>query len=203
MLTGGLLTWHTGMMKGSSDLDLTLKLECEVQKGILHVRYVLTNLAKLPILAYDGAPGLPPDAKWPDLTAQLYVSVLGESVAFKRVNPPIPPGVQVNRVFLPPLSQTLPGESRTVQFQLHEPVAERSQYTPDFSGATYRERPVQQIELHLGYFWQTAGMELTPFPANPKAFRLKGAHAPQLLAVARSYQTLLVKERTDSIFQRT
>lgn len=183
--------------------DLSLKLEAQVQQGVLHVRYTLANHASLPILAYDGAPGLPPDAKWPDLANQIYVSVLGDSVALKRVNPPQPPGVQVNRVFLPPLSQTLPGETRIVQFQLLEPVAERSQYTPDFPGATYDRLSVHQIELQLGYFWQTAGMEVTPFPANPKAFRLKGAHAPQLLAVARTYETLLVKARTDSAFQRT
>jgi len=203
MLSGGIFTLYSGLTEGTGDMEVTLGLECRVEEGILHVHYVLTNNGRLPLLAYDGAPGLPPDAPWPDLKGQLYVSVVGDAVALKRVNPPLPSGVQVNRVFIPPLSQTLPGQRREVRFQCREPVTERSEYTPDFSGATYRERSVHTVELYLGCFWKTDNMDLVPFAANPNAFRLKQAHGPQSLVSARSMQTVHVKERTDPNFQRT
>ena len=183
-------------------MDVLLNLDCQVEKGILHVRYSLTNQGKLPLLSYDGAPGAPSHAKWPDLKGQLYISVTGDTVALKRINPPQLPGVQMDTVFIPPLSQTLPGERREVRFQLEEPLVERSQYTPDFAGAEYREREVHTIELHLGYFWKTGPMNPVPFPENPNALRLKGVHGPQSLIVARSTQTVHVKERTDNRFQR-
>ncbi len=184
-------------------MDVLLSLNCQTEKGLLHVHYTLTNQGKVPILAYDGAPGKPAGAPWPDARDQVYTSVLGDTLAIKRVNPPPLPGRTMEMAFLPPLSETQPGEQREVQFTLAEPVAERSQYTPDFAGAVYRDGLVRSIQLQLGYFARTEAMQLVPFPANPKAFRLKGAHGPESFAVASAIHTVPVKQRVDASFQRT
>jgi hypothetical protein len=114
----------------------------------------------------------------------------------------MPTGAAVNRVFIPPLSETLPGQTRNVKFCLKLPLTERSQYTPDFAGALYKEHSVRRVELYIGCFWRTAAMELIPLPANPEAFRLKTAHGSQSILCASSTQTVTVRERTDDKFQR-
>jgi hypothetical protein len=191
-----MFAWET------SDMDILVSLDCHVEAGKLFVRYALTNNGRLPLLTYDGAPGKPPDAEWPDLKGQLYVSVLGDKVSLKRIDAPPPPGVLVNRRFIPPLSQTLPGEQREVRFVLEEPVTERSEFTPDFAGATYVEQTVHYVELQLGCFWRTQAMELIPFPANPKAFRLKGTHGAQSFLTTQKQCAVRVKQRTDPAFRR-
>jgi len=186
----------------TKDMDILLELDCRAEQGKLHVRYALRNDGGLPLLAYDGAPGKPPEAEWPDLAGQLYVSVTGDKVSLKRILAPLPPGIEVNRVFIPPLSRTMPGERREVRFVLDEPVAERSEFTPDFPGATWREETARYVELQLGCFWMTPGMEPVPFPANPKAFRLKGAHGAQSFLTVQKQCAVRVKQRTDAAFRR-
>ena len=183
-------------------MDVAIAVECHVVEGMLRVAYTLKNGGKFPLLAYDGAPGLPPDADWPVLDGQVYISAEGDSVVLKRVNPPMPTGAAINRVFIPPLSETLPGQTRNVKFCLKLPLTERSQYTTDFAGAVYKEYSVRRIEICVGCFWRTAAMELIPLPANPKAFRLKTAHGTQSILCAGSTQTVTVRERTDDKFQR-
>ncbi len=184
-------------------MEVSLELECHLEKESLHVRYAVTNHGRLPLLAYDGAPGKPADAPWPDLKYQVYVSVFGDAVALKRVNPPQPPGVLMTASYIPPLSQTMPGERRELHFQLTEPLVEISQYTPDNPGAHYRERQVHQVQLFLGCFWQTAEMKPVPFSGMPKSFQLHTAHGPTSILSANATQTVNVRERTDSGFFRT
>lgn len=183
-------------------MDVLLKLVCNVQHETVRVRYALKNQGKSALLAYDGASGVPADAEYPDLKDQLYITVTGDSVALKRVVAPLPRDAETNRSFIPPLSEIQPGQTRVVSFELKEPLAERSQYTPDFPGARYRERTVHNLELWIGYFWKTEAMESIPFPGNPHAFRLKGQHAPQSLICARVEQRIDVKERIDDQFER-
>jgi hypothetical protein len=154
------------------------------------------------LLAYDGAPGAPADADWHSLDGQIYVSVADHSVALKRINPPAPADEDINRVFIPPLTETLPGQTRKVKFCVKLPLTERSQYTPDFAGAVYKEHTVRRVEICVGCFWKTPTMELQPLAGNPKAFRLKTAHGPQSILCGGSMQTVTVKERTDDKFQR-
>jgi hypothetical protein len=201
-LGGTLLSGSVGFAKGTEGMDVAITIETQVVDGMLRVAYALRNAGKHPLLAYDGAPGLPPDGEWPSLDGQIYVSASGESVALKRISPPEPADVNINRVFIPPLSETLPGQTRKVKFCLKFPLTERSQYTPDFAGAVYNDRTVRKVEICVGCFWRTAAMELQPFPGNPKSFRLKTAHGPQSILCAASTQTVPVRERTDDKFQR-
>jgi len=203
MLCGATLACCVPLAKGTKHMDVAISVECKVVDGILRVAYAVKNSGNWPLVAYDGASGLPADAEWPSLDGQLYISVQGDSVALKRVNPPEPEGVDINRVFIPPLSQTLPGQERKVRFSLKLPLTDRSQYTPDFEGAKYKEHAVRRVELYLGCFWKTAAMELQAFPDNPKAFRLKSAHGQQTIVSATTVQTVPVRERVDNAFRRT
>jgi hypothetical protein len=202
MFGGTILSYGVCFAKGTKDMDLAITVETQVVDGMLRVAYALRNGGKHPLLAYDGSPGLPADAEWPSLDGQIYVSVVGDSVALKRINPPVPADEDINRVFIPPLSETLPGQTRKVKFCVKLPLTERSQYTPDFAGAVYKEHSVRRVEICVGCFWRNATMELQPLPANPKAFRLKTAHGPQSILCGASMQTVPVRERTDDKFQR-
>ena len=202
MLGGTILSYGVSFAKGNKEMDVAITVETQVVDGLLRVTYAIRNGGRHPLLAYDGAPGAPPDAEWPGLDGQIYVSVVGDSVALKRINPPTPPDEDINRVFIPPLSETLPGQTRKVKFCLKLPLTERSQYTPDFAGAVYKEHSVRRVEICVGCFWRTPTMELQPLPANPKAFRLKTAHGPQSILYGASIQTAPVRERTDDKFQR-
>jgi len=201
MLLGAMLC-EASFPEETRKMDVKLAVRCHIKEGKLYVEYGVKNDGKQPLLAYDGAPGAPADAEWPDLAGQIYVSVTRDAVALKRIYPPSPPGVNVNRVFIPPLSLTAPGASRIVRFVLPLPLVERSQYTPDFSGAQYKEVSVSSLQLCLGCFWKTGAMEVQPLAENPKAFHLKGAHGQQTILCASAPQTIQVKERTDPQFQR-
>jgi hypothetical protein len=183
-------------------MDVSLKVGCRVQDGMLYIEYSLENRGNRALLAYDGAPGVPPDVEYPDLDGQIYVSAVGDTVELKRINPPPLPGVNMNRVFVPPVSQVLPGSDRKVRFRLHLPLVERSQYTPDFPGAQYQERVAHNIQLWIEYFWKTESVELQPFAKNPGAFRVIGAHGEPRLASAGCTQEVSVKVRVDNKFQR-
>jgi hypothetical protein len=183
-------------------VDVTLTLEGNVADGFLRIAYRLSNHGKLSLLAYDGTPGIPPEAEWPSLDGQIYISQQSELVALKRVYPTPPPNMDVNVVRMPPLSQVQPGQSRQVKFSLRLPLVERSEYTPDFPGAQYRERSVASVQLQIGYFWQMESMQVVPFPANPKAFRLKGAHGAEQFATASLAIRLPVRARVDDKFFR-
>ena len=183
-------------------MDVELKMGCRVHNRMLLVEYSLQNRGNRALLAYDGAAGVPPDADYPSLDGQIYISVVDDCVDLKRINPPPLPGVNMNRVFIPPISQVLPGTSRTARFCLRLPLVERSQYTPDFSGAQYQERVARTVQLWIGYFWRTESMQLQPFPANPDAFRVLGAHGQQRFASAGRSQEVDVKVRVDEAFQR-
>ena len=62
MLLGSLFAGRFSLAQGVSDMDVFLKLECSVDKGVARVRYALKNQGRVPVLAYDGAPGVPSDA---------------------------------------------------------------------------------------------------------------------------------------------
>jgi hypothetical protein len=187
---------------GAERMDFSLSLECRVVENILQVGYGLSNQGDRPLLAYDGAAGLPPDSKWPALDAQIYISAHGDAAALKRVYPTAPPNKDITFVRMPPLSQVLPRETRRVQFTLRLPLVERSEYTPDFPGAKYQERTVSAVELMVGCFWKSESMEIVPFPSNPKAFRLKAAHGPQQFAAASTPLRVTLRVRTDDKFVR-
>jgi len=202
MLLGTMLCSDALFSKETTKMDVKVGVRCHTKDGKLYVEYGVKNEGKLPLLAYDGAPGVPPDAEWPDLNGQIYISVAGDAVALKRIYSPTPPDVNVNRVFIPPLSMTAPGASRIVRFVLPLPLTERSQYTPDFPGAQYKEITASNLQLCLGCFWKTGAMEAQPLADNPKVFRLKGAHGQQTVLCASAPQTIQVRERTDPQFQR-
>lgn len=183
-------------------MDFSLSLECRIVENSLQVAYGLSNQGDRPLLAYDGATGIPPDSKWPSLDGQIYISAHGPAVALKRVYPAPPPNKNITFVRMPPLSQVLPRETRRVQFTLRLPLVERSEYTPDFPGAKYEERAVSPVELMIGCFWKSESMEIVPFPDNPKAFRLKGAHGPQQFATTSTPLRVTLRVRTDDKFFR-
>jgi hypothetical protein len=203
MLVGTVVVGSVSFAKRTKDMDVAIAVECKIADGMLRVAYTLKNAGKLPLLGYDGASGLPADAEWPSLDGQIYISVEGDSVALKRVNPPLPADADVNRVFIPPLSQTLPGQTRKVRFCLKLPLTERSQYTPDFEGAEYKAHAVRRVDLCVGCFWKTDAMQVQPFSANSNAFRLKTAHGPQSIVCGGSAMSVTVRERVDDKFQRT
>lgn len=183
-------------------MEPTLAVSCRIQDGKLYVQNTLSNRGDKPLLTYDGAPGVPPDAEWPALDGQIYVSVVDDRVELKRINPPRLPGVNMDTVFMPPISQVLPGEVRSVHFSLQLPLVERSQYTPHFQGAQYQDRVVHNLRLCIGYFWKTDSMQLQPIPGVPKAVRVIGPHGEQKFVGSDCQQQLQVKVRTDDKFQR-
>ena len=183
-------------------MDVTLTVTCRVQDQKLLVEYSISHHGSQPLLAYDGAPGIPPGAQWPDLDGQIYISAGDGLVELKRINPPSPAGKLSARAFVPPVSQVFPGEPRSVRFQLPLPLVERSQYTPDFPGAQYQERMVHWIRVTLGYFWKGKSTELQAFPENPTAYRVLGAHGKQQFVSSGCTQDALVRVRVDDQFQR-
>jgi hypothetical protein len=201
-MLASLISSYVSVAGEPKEMDVRLKVTCRVHNQELLVEYWLNNHSNRPLLAYDGAPGIPPGAEWPDLDGQIYISAGDGQVELKRINPPLPPGGLANRVFIPPVSQVRPGEERNVRFRLQLPLVERSQYTPDFSGAQYQDRLAPAIQLIIGYFWRTESMELTPFPENPKAFRVVGAHGEQKFLSSGCAGEVPVKVRVDHQFQR-
>jgi hypothetical protein len=201
VLMGGVTSWVI-FPGGTKDMHVAIAVSCRAQNGLLNVEYTLANLGAVPLLAYDGAPGVPADAEWPDLDGQIYISVVQDTVQLKRINPPPIPGMNMNRVYIPPVSQVPPNGVRRVRFRLKLPLVERSQYTPDFSGAQYRDQVINIVQLSIGYFWKSDSTLLEPFPSSPNVFRVRGPHGEQHVASATSMQQLPVRVRTDGKFQR-
>jgi hypothetical protein len=83
------------------------------------------------------------------------------------------------------------------------PVKERSEFSPDFSGATYEEQTVNECELKIGYFWKTPATILKPL-GHPNVWQVvKGAslaETHEISGMTRVTFELLV--RTDAQFIR-
>jgi hypothetical protein len=202
MLLTGLISSYVSMPGETQKMDVKLKVNCRVQENELLIQYWLQNHGNRPLLAYDGAPGLPLGSQWPNLDDQIYVSAVNGQVELKRINPPQPPGKLINRAFVPPMSQVGPGEQRDVRFRLKLPLLERSQYTPDFPGAQYQDRTARTIRLGIGYFVKNDNTQLQPFPENPNAFRVRGPHGNQMFVYDSCNLEVPVRVRTDDQFQR-
>jgi len=202
MLLAGLVSSYVSMPGERQTMDVKLKMNCRVQNRELLIEYWLNNHGNRPLLAYDAAPGLPVGAEWPNLDGQIYISAVDGQVALKRINPPLPSGKLINRTFVPPVSQVVPGRQREVRFRLQLPLIERSQYTPDFPGAQYQDQTTRTIRLVIGYFLKNESTELQPFPENPKAFRVRGPHGNQLFVYESCNAEVPVRVRTDDQFQR-
>jgi hypothetical protein len=189
-------------MLAATDL-VRLEVTAQVSGESLLVVYRLTNSGQQSLIAFDGAGGTGDDAP-ADLSKQLYVSWAEGSARILRIRPGPHPTKRTDTIFLPAVSEVKAGETRQVKFRLTLPLKERSEYTPDFSGATYETRPVSKLELRIGYFWKTPGAELTPLGA-PGVFRVtKGlaslSDTKEVSATAAASFPLMV--RTDQVFLR-
>ncbi|MGA2723874.1 MAG: hypothetical protein ABSG79_15870 [Bryobacteraceae bacterium] len=190
-------------MQTSNATDtLVLDLSASVEGGALHVRYALINRAGRAIVAFDGATGTG-GGPFPDLTGQCYVSFADGAVRVQRIRPSPHPSIDTTRIFMPAVSQIAPQETRRVQFRLPLPVKERSEYTPDYPGATYEQQLVNRLELRIGYFFKTGETVLKPL-GTPGVFQaVKGASLSQTFQVAQICPaTIDVLVRTDAEFLR-
>ena len=183
-------------------MDLTFR--CKSDANWLYVEYTVHNNTASDLYSYDGAPGVPSDnPEWPDATQQVYISFRAPgAVQIKRMRAPIPPGQRLAQVRIPVVARVKPGAARVVRFRIHLPLSERSEYTPDFSGATYEERVVNTIEMWVGYFALDPRAQLAPLPDHPDLFQVHSQSANQLLAHCAVAHTVKVRVRTDPKFQR-
>jgi hypothetical protein len=177
-----------------------LSLNCVVQNATLEVEYKLSNKGTAPLIAFDGATGK--GSPLPDLSADLYIGSAGDEVRMFRVVPKTPTNLTVESLPVPNVSETLPGKTRTVKFQVPVPVRERSEWTPDSPKATYTERTVHIVSLVIGYFWKTSDTVLKPFPENPSVFRLESRLPPEQRIRATQRAAVPVLVRTDAAFRR-
>jgi len=183
--------------------NVTLELTAQVREKALLVGYGITNRDSRTLVSFDGAIGAG-GGEFPDLTGSCYVSYAGPGVVrVMRIRPPAHPTKDTTRTFIPPASEVRPGETRRVRFSLALPLRERSEFSPDFSGATYEKQAVTRLELYIGCFWKTEEtvlQVLTP----PNVWRVvKGAPLSQIFPVSRVAPVnceLLV--RTDAKFVR-
>jgi hypothetical protein len=190
-------------MQTSNAADtLVLDLSASVEGGALHVTYALINRAGRAIVAFDGATGTGGGPS-PDLTGQCYVSYVGSGVRIQRIRPGPHPSIDTTRIFMPAASQIAPQETRRVQFRLPLPVKERSEYTPDYPGATYEKHLVNRLELRIGYFFKTGETVLKP-TGTPGVFQVvKGGSLSQTSQVSQICPaTVDVLVRTDAEFLR-
>jgi len=155
--------------------SVTLTVTARTFDEGLHVTYALTNAGPHTIVAYDGAAGLG-EGEYPDLTGQCYVSYTGQEVArILRIRPPAHPTKETTRTFMPAASEIPPGETRHVQFRLPLPLKERSEFSPDFSGARYEKHRCLWLELRIGHFLKTPDTVLKPYD-RPNVWQVvKGA----------------------------
>ena len=179
-----------------------LSAKCRTEEGALLVDYELSNHGQEPIVAFDGAVG-DPAKKYEDLTQNLYIGVRGnEDVRILRVVPQPPAGLAAAHVPTPAVSLIEPGRTRKVSFKLPLPLKERSQFTPDYPGATYEKRQYQKVLLVIQIALKTEKTSLVPFPANPGAFRLNGEAGPGGRVESSCNVAVDVLVRTDSGFLR-
>lgn len=183
--------------------NITLELRAEISGNALHVGYGITNRDSRSLVSFDGAIGTG-GGEFPDLTGACYVSSAGPgSVRLMRIRPPAHPTKDTPRTFMPPAAEVKPGETRRVRFGLALPLKERSEFSPDFSGATYVKQAVTRLELRIGYFWRTEDTDLQVL-TPPNVWRVvKGAPLSQIFQVAAAVPVnceLLV--RTDAKFIR-
>ncbi|MGB7591558.1 MAG: hypothetical protein WCD04_10195 [Terriglobia bacterium] len=182
---------------------LNMELTARVADRFLQVSYALANRSHQAIVAYDGAAGVG-GGEYPDLTGQCYVSYAGSGLArILRIRPPAHPTMDTTHAFLPAVSVVDPGEIRHVKFCLALPVKERSEFSPEFSGATYQEQTVNECELRIGYFWKVPATILKPL-GHPNVWQVvKGAslaETHEISGMTRVTFELLV--RTDTKFIR-
>jgi len=182
---------------------LSLELTARVADRFLQVSYALANDSHQTIVAYDGAAGVG-GGEYPDLTGKCYVSYAGSGRArILRIRPPAHPTMDTTHTFVPAVSVVDPGEIRHVKFRLAVPVKERSEFSPEFSGATYQEQTVNECELGIGYFWKTQATVLKAL-GHPNVWQVvKGAsltETHEISAMTRVTFELLV--RADSEFIR-
>jgi hypothetical protein len=179
-----------------------LSVKCRTEGGVLLVDYELTNGGPQPVVAFDGAVG-DPAKKYEDLTKNVYVGVHGnEAVRILRIVPKPPAGVSVAHVPVPALSLLEPGSTRSVSFKLPLPLKERSQFTPDFPGATYDSREYGKVVLVIQTALKIETTKLVPFPANPAAYKLEGQAGPGGRVEASCNTPVDVFVRTDNGFLR-
>jgi hypothetical protein len=183
--------------------NVTLELRAEIRENALHVGYGITNRDSRSLVSFDGAIGVG-GGEFPDLIGNCYVSSTGPGVVrILRIRPPAHPTKNTTYTFMPPAAEVKPGETRRVRLGLALPLKERSEFSPDFPGATYEKQTVARLELRIGYFWKTEDtvlQVLTP----PNVWRVvKGAPLSQIFQVAAAVPAnceLLV--RTDAKFIR-
>ena len=179
-----------------------LSMKCRPQDGALLVDYELSNNGQQSIVGFDGRVG-DPTKKYEDLTQSVYIGVRGDgSVGILRVVPKPPTGVSVAHIPVPALSLIEPGQTRKVSFKLPLPLKERSQFTPDYPGATYEQRHYSKVLLVIEIALKTDKTILTPFPANPAAYRLSGGLGPSTRVTASCDSAVDVLVRTDNGFLR-
>jgi hypothetical protein len=58
------------------------------------------------------------------------------------------------------------------------------------------------VQVCIGFMSLPPGSTLRPFPANPRAFKVVGAHGPQDVATGAATITVPVRKRTDAAFRR-
>lgn len=182
---------------------VTLGLTAEINQGALLVRYEIANRDSRSLVSFDGAIGTG-GGEYPDLSGNCYVSSGGPGLArVLRIRPPAHPTKDTTRTFIPPASETGPGGIRRVRFRLALPLKERSEFSPDFSGATYEKQAVTRLELCIGCFWKTDDTVLQDL-SPPSVWRVvKGAPLSQIFQISAGTPVngeLLV--RTDAKFIR-
>ena len=179
-----------------------LSANCRIESGALLVDYELTNRGPQPVVAFDGAVG-DPAKKYEDLSKNLYIGVRGhEAVQILRIVPQPPTGVAVAHVPVPALSLIEPGQTRSVSLKLPLPLKERSQFTPDYPGATYETRQYGKVILVIQTALKTEKTKLVPFPSNPAAYKLEGEAGPGGRVEASCNTAVDVLVRTDGGFLR-
>jgi hypothetical protein len=190
-------------MADISTLLLLLTARARIEGDWLLIEYHATNRGSQTVMTYDGASG-EPGQEYPDLSSHrgVFITYMNQGIVQIKRALVTPPSGKVTAVRIPALSRLLPGESRTVRFKLPLPLTEKSEFSPDFDGATYELRKVKSLQVCLGYMILPEGSTLNPFPENPQAFKVVGSHGAQREATATVEIAVTVRFRTDGQFHR-
>ena len=183
--------------------EVELGMKAVVGDGRLLVDYALTVRGSLNLITFDGAIGLA-HGEYPDLTRACYISFSGEgTVCLMLTRPPPHPLKDSARTFIPPVAEVKAGNVRRVGFGIPLPLRERSEFSPEFAGATYAPQSASRIELRIGCFWRTDETVLSSL-GPPNVWRAaKGAPLSKIFQVTATAAVLLdVFVRTDAQFIR-
>jgi hypothetical protein len=188
---------------GSAAEPVSLDVNARVENDALLVRYTLVNRRSDAIITFDGATGTG-GGEYPNMTGQCYISEGSNGLArILRIRPRPHPTARSRKLFVPAVAEVKAGETRRVQFRLPFPVKERSEYSPEFSGATWDRRAMNRLELRIGWFPRTASTELKPLGAPNVYLLVRGASIPEMHEVAATTGVAFdLMVRTDPQFIR-